>query len=78
MIHDSLLNLKFFTESVDRMVLNVGPFRTAPIGIFLKSYGYLSFLSFTICELIFILQNKIYNLVSGKLRPVDAKKSEIN
>jgi len=47
------------------------------IGIFLKSYGYLSFLSFTICELIFILQNKIYNLVSGKLRPVDAKKSEI-
>ena len=48
------------------------------IGIFLKSYGYLSFLSFTICELIFILQNKIYNLVSGKLRPVDAKKSEIN
>jgi len=39
------------------------------IGIFLKSYGYLSFLSFTICELIFILQNKIYNLVSGKLRP---------
>ena len=44
-------------------------------GIFLG----LHFLSFTICELIFILQNKIYNLVSGKLRPgaLTARKPEL-